>query len=71
MFRIAAFNDFGIGPYSSSFNIWVAISPNSLSDPTTTLNLMTYVDEDDIIIIKWLYPGEDGGLSPSYRVEVL
>lgn len=71
LFRIAAFNDFGVGPFSSPFNIWAAISPSGLSDPTTTLNLLTYVDEDDIIIIRWAYPLEDGGLTPSYRVEVL
>jgi hypothetical protein len=32
---------------------------------------MTYVDEDDIVIIRWAYPLDDGGLAPSYRVEVL
>ena len=70
-FKIAAFNDFGIGPYSSPYTIWVAIVPSGLAYPTTTLNLMTYVDEDDIVVIKWAYPADDGGLTPSYKVEVL
>jgi hypothetical protein len=70
-FKVAAFNDFGIGPYSSSFTIWAAINPSGLADPTTTLNLMTYVDEDDMVLIKWAYPTDDGGLTPSYKVEVL
>lgn len=50
-FKVAAFNDFGIGPQSSSFVIWTAIPPTGLSDPTTTLNLMSYVQEDDIVVI--------------------
>ena len=69
-FKVAAFNDFGIGPSSAAFTIWAAIAPSGLADPTTTLNLLTYVDEDDVIIIKWTYPTEDGGLTPSYKVEV-
>ena len=70
-FKVAAFNDFGIGPFSSAFNIWAAIAPSGLADPTTTLNLMTYVDEDDMVLIKWDYPNDDGGLTPSYKVEIL
>lgn len=70
-FRVAGWNDFGIGPYSTSFTIWSAITPSGLADPTTTLNENTYVGEDDLIVIKWTPPTDDGGLTVSYRIEVL
>lgn len=34
-FKVAAFNDFGIGPQSVPFTIWTAIAPSGLADPTT------------------------------------
>lgn len=69
-FKVAAFNDFGTGPYSSAFTIYTAIVPTGLADPTTTLNLLTYIDDDDIIVIDWNPPTDDGGLTVSYKVEV-
>jgi len=69
-FKVAAFNDLGVGPQSTSFTVWAAISPSGLADPTTTLNLLTYIDEDDIMLIDWVPPTDDGGLSVSYKIEV-
>jgi hypothetical protein len=31
---------------------------------------MTYVEEDDIILIDWVPPIDDGGLTVSYKIEV-
>ncbi|TNV75036.1 hypothetical protein FGO68_gene6423 [Halteria grandinella] len=70
-FKVAAFNDFGVGPQSTAFTVWAAIAPSGLADPTTTLNLLTYVEEDDIILIDWVPPTDDGGLAVSYKIEVM
>lgn len=70
-FKVAAFNDFGIGPQSTAFTIWAAIAPSGQGDPTTTLNTLTYPMEDDIIVINWAQPTDPGGLSVSFKVEIL
>ncbi len=68
--KVAAFNDFGVGPQSAAFTIWTAITPSGLADPTTTYYPLTYVEEDDIVVIDWNPPTDDGGLSVSYKIEV-
>lgn len=52
------------------FTIYTAVSPSGFADPTTSVNLLTYVEEDDIVIIDWAPPADDGGLSVSYKVEI-
>jgi len=56
---------------SSVFGIYTAITPSGFSDPTTTVNTVSYVDEDDIVVIAWSYPVDDGGLTTSFIVEIL
>lgn len=69
-FRIAAWNDFGIGPQATAFTVWTAIAPTGLSEPSTTVNLLTYVEEDDVVVIDWDPPIDNGGLAVIYTVEV-
>lgn len=64
-FRVAAFNDFGIGPQSTVFTIWTAITPSGLAEPTTNLFSQTYVEEDDYVLIDWTPTTDDGGLTVS------
>ena len=56
---------------SSVFGIYTAITPTGFPDPTTTLKTLSYVDEDDIVVIDWNYPIDDGGLTTSFIVEIL
>ena len=56
---------------SSVIGIYTAITPSGLSDPITTMNTVSYVDEDDIVVISWNYPIDDGGLTTSFIVEIL
>ena len=56
---------------SSVFGIYTAITPTNFTNPITTLNTVSYVDEDDIVVISWNYPGDDGGLTTSFIVEIL
>lgn len=70
-FKVIPYNDFGNGLYNSSIiGIWAGDMPAGLNEPTTTLNRQTYVDEDDIVIIDWDPPLEDGGLPLTYRLEI-
>ena len=55
---------------SSVFGIYTAITPTGFTNPITTLNTVSYVDEDDIIVISWNYPTDDGGLTTSFIVEI-
>lgn len=52
-FKVAAWNDFGVGPQSSAFVIWTAVIPSGLAEPTTALVPVTYVEEDDMILVDW------------------
>jgi len=70
-FKVAAFNDFGVGPQSAPFTVWAAIPPSGQGSPTTTLNLLTYSMEDDIVVINWPAPTDNGGLAVSYILEIL
>jgi hypothetical protein len=70
-FKIVPWNDFGNGLFwSNPYGIWAAILPTGLAAPTTTLNQMSYVEEDDIIIIDWDPPTDNGGLTVTYSIEV-
>lgn len=69
-FKVAAFNDFGIGPYSDPFTVWTAIPPSGLADPTSTAYQLSYVEEDDYVLIDWVPPTDDGGLAVSYSIEI-
>lgn len=68
---MAAWNDFGVGPQTAPFTVWTAIPPTGLNEPTTTTSLLTYVEEDDIVVIDWDPPLDNGGLPVTYSVEVL
>jgi len=65
-------NDFGNGVlWTNPFAIWAAIVPSGLAAPTTTLNFMSYVEEDDIVIIDWDQPTDNGGLSVTFSIEIM
>lgn len=71
-FKIVPWNDFGQGLFNSTaFGVWAAIPPSGLSPPSTTLNYVSYTLEDDIVIIDWNPPSDDGGLTVTYSVEIL
>lgn len=70
-FRVQAFNDFGLGPFSAAFGIWCAIPPTGLAAPTTSLNYNSYVEEDDIIVVDWDPPTDNGGLAVTYAVDIM
>jgi len=66
-FKVQAWNDFGLGAQNSSvFGIWTAIPPTGLAAPTTSMAYNSYTEEDDIIVIDWEPPTDNGGLSVSY-----
>ena len=70
-FKVQAWNDFGLGTAnSSSFGIWAAIVPSGLDAPTTSLSYNSYVEEDDIVVIDWEPPTDNGGLSVTYSIDV-
>jgi hypothetical protein len=70
-FRVQAFNDFGSGPFSSNFGIWAAIPPTGLAAPSTSLNFNSYTEEDDIVVVDWDPPTDNGGLWTSYAVDIM
>jgi hypothetical protein len=70
-FKVQAFNDFGAGSFSANFGIWAAIPPSGLAAPSTTLNFNSYVEEDDIVVVDWDPPTDNGGLWVSYGVDIM
>jgi len=56
---------------STDFDVWAAVPPTGMSPPTTTLSYVSYVEEDDIIIIDWDQPSDNGGLPVTFSVEIL
>lgn len=70
-FKIVPWNDFGNGQFwSNAFGIFAAVAPSGLAPPTTTLNFVSYVEEDDIVVIDWEPPIDNGGLTPWYSIEI-
>ena len=70
-FRIIPWNDFGNGvAWSNTISIYAAIDPSGQGPPSTTLSFMSYVDEDDIVVIDWDPPTDNGGLTVWYSIEV-
>lgn len=70
-FRIVPWNDFGNGIlWTNPFGIYAAIVPSGLAPPTTTLSFVSYVEEDDIVIIDWDQPTDNGGLNVWFSIEV-
>lgn len=70
-FKVQAFNDFGSGPFSATFGMWAAIPPTGLAAPTTSLNYNSYTEEDDIIVVDWEPPTDNGGLAVTYAVDIM
>lgn len=71
-FRVIPWNDFGLGLFNSTtFGIYAAIAPSGQGPPTTTLTYNSYVEEDDIVVIDWDLPTDNGGLPVWYTVEVM
>jgi len=52
------------------FGIWTAIPPAGLAAPTSSLAYNSYTEEDDIIVIDWEPPTDNGGLAVSYQVDI-
>ena len=70
-FKVLAYNNFGSSPSNSSiFGIWPGLVPSGLSDPITSLTTLKYVDEDDIVVLDWDPPLDDGGLPVNYLLEI-
>jgi hypothetical protein len=48
----------------------VGTLPAGLRDPATTLTYLTYVSEDDIVVVDWEVPTDDGGFPIIYSLEI-
>ena len=65
------FNDFGFGLVNSTIlSLWVGTLPQGLRDPVTSLTYLTYVSEDDIVVVDWEPPTDDGGFPIIYYLEI-